>query len=253
MGIGLVLLALPRASADPSGTNGVPVTEVSTGRPASETEEWGSVRFTNDYASPFLWGKAYITARGLPASKDKHRFEVLNADYTRLTGPQEFIRDGIFDLGVLVVPGRKPGEIVFLMLRAWEMQGEGSYDRAILKWSVVFFGKLGGGSLPGTSLEEWSTFRGTDIWPWWGDSFGVSWPPEPSHDVRIQLAEDGAFEISAVCPQIPFKEYFIAASRNMRDWEVVAELGLRPSTEDRLVKWKAPAPESGPVFYRVIP
>lgn len=254
MGMGVLLLALPGAWADPSGTNGIPVTEVSTRRPASETEEWGSVRFTNDYASPgFLWGRAFVTARGLPASKDKYRFEVWNVADGSLIGPQEFVRDGVFDAGVLVVPGKKPGETGHFIFRAWEVLSDRGYVDASLRVQILISVNLGGGTRPPSGLEE-SNFFGTDLWPWWWDGSGLPlWPPEPSREFNIQRTEDGSIEISAVCPQISRKQYFIAASRNMRDWEMVAELGLRLSTEDRLVKWKVPNPELGPVFYRVIP
>lgn len=235
-----------------SDTNGVSSTARPSLRTRSSAEGWGAVRLHNDYPAPYLWGRAFITSMGMPASKSNHLFQVLDGrDGTILAGPSALTRDGIFDLGVVCVPRTNPGDMVPLVLRVWEGHHWG-YNEAMIRGQALLYVPLGFQD-PATDLSM-SQFIGIDVFPWWGLLFRDGQPPEPSRDIKIRAKGDGTNEISALCPENWLYDYFLYGSRDMNHWTFVGT--FRNTGElngDRVARLTIPQPDSGPMFYLVIP
>ena len=238
--------------AGASDTNGVSSTARSSLRTRSSAEGWGAVRLHNDYPAPYLWGRAFITSMGMPASKSNHLVQVLDGrDGTILAGPSALTRDGIFDLGVVCVPRTNPGDMAPLVLRVWEGHHWG-YNEAMIRGQALLYVPLGFQD-PATDLSM-SQFIGIDVFPWWGLLFRDGQPPQPSRDLKIRAHGDGTNEISALCPENWLYDYFLYGSRDMSHWTFVGT--FRNTGElngDRVARLKIPQPDSGPMFYLVIP
>ena len=80
----------------------------------------GNFRFRNDFAPPGVGHLAYIEDYRLgPMSKEFGRVELLDENRNVLKSGG-FVRDGIFNLGVVEIPGTTPGGAAGVIIRAWD-------------------------------------------------------------------------------------------------------------------------------------
>lgn len=132
---------------------------------SGQTTSIGSVVLRNDFFPQGRPQMACVYGISGPFPKSLGRVEVLDGTGATIKAGG-LAADGIFNLGVVAIPGSTAGGIGTIIIRAWDSSTGNSYAVATLRSSVVVsLTGLGGGDLPPPKLGDVSDFVGLFVLP----------------------------------------------------------------------------------------
>lgn len=166
-----------------------------------------------------------------PIPKEFGRVEVLDSNGNLLKSGG-FVRDGIFNLGVVEIPGSTPGGAASIFIRAWDSRiGVSSEFWAKERTTVVLSG-LGGGAIPPPSLGQISNFSGLIY-------YGRL---TPTSFTDITTTIDSSSAIRIVVHALPVNYFGVWKSEDLIHWNVGAPVQL--VGESGVVEWTLDATNS---------
>jgi hypothetical protein len=132
---------------------------------SGQTTSIGSVILRNDFIPEGRHQMAFVYGISGPLPKSLGRVEVLDGTGAIIKSGG-LAADGIFNFGVVAIPGSTAGGIGTIIIRAWDSSTGNSYDETALRDSVVLsLTGLGGGNLPPPKLGDVSDFVGLFVLP----------------------------------------------------------------------------------------
>ena len=215
----------------------------------------GYVRMSNDFIVPGTRRKAIVGFDSGPLSKEFGRVEVVDWNGTVLKSGG-LVSDGIFSLGVTVIPEIRPGGIASVIIRAWDTRYGATYNQAISPrksnsfpapepvhsgQAWVTLTGLSGGATPPPSLAATGNFRGILKFRL---SNGLPGPP-------FAEISDGTLRIQS--KGLVGTGLKVWASTNLQHWNEAAALQVVPPDPDSWfnpVQWNL-QPSSPVMFFTV--
>ncbi|MBN8249037.1 MAG: hypothetical protein J0L84_16535 [Verrucomicrobia bacterium] len=127
----------------------------------------GTVNLNNNFVVPGTGAMAFVLGGDcLPMAGARGRVQVLDGQGIVISPNLDglgvpFVADGLFDLGILTIPGSQPGGTTGVIIRAWDSSTGLTWDAATVRGTrIVTLTGLGGGTVPPPSLAEAGNFRG---------------------------------------------------------------------------------------------
>lgn len=192
----------------------------------------GNCRFRNDIAPSGASRLAYIEDYRLgPIPKEYGRIEILDSNGNLLKSGG-FVRDGIFDLGVVDIPGTTPGGAGVVIIRGWDSRIGASAETWAKAWQIVTLSGLGGGAIPPPRLAQISNFSGLII-------YGRLTPTPPT-DITTTVDSSSAIRIAVHA--WPVNYFGVWKSEDLLHWSVGAPVQL--VGESGVVEWTLEATNS---------
>ncbi|MFO1461479.1 MAG: hypothetical protein U1G08_19010 [Verrucomicrobiota bacterium] len=143
-----------------------------------------------------------------------------------------FVRDGIFDLGVVDIPGTTPGGAGVVIIRGWDSRIGASAETWAKAWQIVTLSGLGGGAIPPPRLAQISNFSGLII-------YGRLTPTPPT-DITTTVDSSSAIRIAVHA--WPVNYFGVWKSEDLLHWSVGAPVQL--VGESGVVEWTLEATNS---------
>ncbi|MBN8245940.1 MAG: hypothetical protein J0L84_00695 [Verrucomicrobia bacterium] len=211
-------------------------------RATSQTAPMGSVVLRNDFVPLGRPQMACVYGLSGPLPKHLGRVEVLDATGAVIKAGG-LVADGLFNLGVVAIPGSTPGGAGNIVIRAWDTSTGDSFDATALRaQTLVTLTQLGGGDLPPPRLGDVSDFAGLFVLPLTSGPGFVSVEKRGNATIRIQC--DGNLG----------EAFRLWGSNDLLHWREAADLQIAGPSDE--VVWRALAtwdldPSSAPHYFRI--
>lgn len=189
---------------------------------SAQTTSIGSVILRNDFIPHGRPQMACVFGISGPLPKSLGRVEVLDMTGAILReGGLE--PDGIFNFGVVDIPGSTAGGIGYITIRAWDSSTGNSYDQSPLRSSVVVkLTGLGGGNLPPPKLGDVSDFVGLFVLP-------LTSGPQ-----SLAIGKDGDDSVRIKATGLLGEAFRLWASDDLLNWREAAGLQFARRSDEQL-------------------